>query len=124
MVKFCECIILLFFSINIINANNSTNSTNSTNSKYVSKCENAIASEVKECKDKLLDEEKELNYRCCLFKGTKDGVQKHFCDLLLEEETTDDYIFDMKQNGYTEASMECKSFYLHLSILFLILIVL
>lgn len=118
MVNFYQFIFFLFFSINIINANNDTNST------YESKCEGAIASEVKECKDKLLEEEKDASYRCCLFKGTKNGVQKHFCDLILEEDNTDDYEKDMEQSGYTEVSMKCKSFYLHLSILFLILILL
>ena len=90
------------------------------------KCEEVVASTVDECRDKISQEYKNSGYHCCLQKGTKDGVQKSICRYLTEEDYADikDYIGDIKDGGYTDVSVDCKSYYLQLGILSLFLFLL
>ena len=124
MAKFYYCIILLFYSINIINAD-SKNSTNSTNSTFSTKCVGR-ASSSSECFDKITEDEKEVGDHCCFFQAKDHNVQTSIC-VILEDETysnLDDYISYQRQVGYEEVKIDCKSFYLSLSLFYLILILL
>ena len=120
MAKFYYCFILLFYSINIINAD-----TNNTNNDYKSNC-NGHASLSSECFDKILDVEKDDNFHCCFLKAKENNNQNTFCSLLDEEAflNINDYIESQQHFEYEVLEVDCKSFYLSLSLLYLILILL
>ena len=79
-----------------------------------------------ECVNKFGDDDRNAGYYCCYAKAKKDGVQKSECVFLLEEQYDEikDYIGSIKDQGYKDVSVECKSYYLQLGVLSLLLILL
>ena len=94
---------------------------------YVSDCEKTTnPSSKSECVDKLSTYEKEESYHCCFVSGKKDGVTQKKCEFISNEEYKNigDVKGDYEDSGYKEVSVECKSYFLHLSLLSLLLILL
>ena len=89
------------------------------------KCEEVVASTVDECRDKISQEYKNSGYHCCLLVGKK-NVQNSMCKYLTEEDYNDinDYIGDIEDSGYKDVSVDCKSYYLQIGILSLLLFLL
>ena len=89
-------------------------------------CEEQGASSVDECRGKISDALKNSGYHCCLQKGKKDGVEKTMCRYLTEEEYDEikDYIGDIEDSGFKDVKVDCKSYYLQLGILSLLLFLL
>ena len=91
-----------------------------------SACEGASASTVDECKGKISDSLKNSGYHCCLQKGKSGGVEKTMCKYLTEEvyDNIKDYIGDIEDSGFDDVSVDCKSYYLQIGILSLLLFLL
>ena len=89
---------------------------------YQSKCEEVPANEQSECKDYLQDEEKEEDYYCCFVEFKKGETLTKFCDLI-HKDASDDYKIDLEQQGKKEVVVACKAYYLYLSLLSLIIII-
>ena len=90
--------------------------------EYLSKCEEMKPNDQSECKDYLQDEEKEAGFDCCFVKYKKDQISTSFCDLI-EKDSEDDYKISLQQEGKNEVVVTCKAYYLYLSLLSLILII-
>ena len=69
--------------------------------EYESKCDDVAANEQSECKDYLLDEEKEIGLDCCFVKFKKDGILSRFCHSM-EKDSANDYKIYLQQEGKTE----------------------
>ena len=96
------------------------------NANDISNCEEVTASTVDECNGKISDALKKSGYHCCLLVGKKNGVEKSMCTYLTEEDYDNikDYIGDVKDSGYGDVSVDCKSYYLQIGILSLLLFLL
>ena len=94
--------------------------------KTKSDCDGIAASSTNECVDKFSQEDRDGGYYCCFAKAKKNGVSKSECMSLIEEEVDDldNYIGLLEEQGYTDVSVNCKSFYLQLGLLSLLLILL
>ena len=90
-----------------------------------SKCEGA-GSSTYECVNKFEDDDRAAGYYCCYEKAKKNGVQVSDCVFLLDDDYDDikNYIGSIKDDGYTDVSVDCKSYYLQLGVLSLLLILL
>ena len=79
-----------------------------------------------DCVNKLGDDDRNAGYYCCYEKAKKDGVEKSDCVFLIEEQYKEikDYIGSIKDQGYKDVSVDCKSYYLQLGVLSLLLILL
>ena len=91
-----------------------------------SNCEGVTASTVDECNGKMTEAFKKSGYHCCLLKGKKNYVENSMCKYLTEEDYNDinDYIGDIEDSGYKDVSVDCKSYYLQIGILSLLLFLL
>ena len=89
-------------------------------------CKGVSASSVNECVDRISQSYKNSGYHCCLEQGKKNGVLKSICSYLTEEkyDNIKDYIGDIKDAGYKDVSVDCKSYYLQIGILSLLLFLL
>ena len=101
-------------------------SINYVHNQTLDDCEGASATTVSECNEKISQELKNSDYHCCLQQGKKDGVKKSMCTYLTDEAYKDikDHIGDLEDAGYEDASIDCKSYYLQLGILSLLLFLL
>ena len=90
-----------------------------------SNCEGVTASTVDECNGKISDALKKSGYHCCLLVGKK-NVQNSMCKYLTEEDYDNikDYIGYVEDSGYDDVSVDCKSYYLQIGILSLLLFLL
>ena len=81
----------------------------------------------KDCSQKLTESEKNSGAYCCLFTGTRkdNEYQDNQCMKLNKDEydNIDDKIKD-KENTHTNPSIDCKSYYLHISIIIILLFLL
>ena len=84
------------------------------------------ASSTYDCVDLFTDSERAGGYYCCYEKAKKGSVQVSDCVLLEEDDRNDisSYIGTIKDQGFKDVSVFCKSFYLHLGVLSLLLILL
>ena len=84
------------------------------------------ASSTYDCVDLFTDSERAGGYYCCYEKAKKNGVQVSDCVFLLDDDYDDikNYIGSIKDDGYTDVSVDCKSYYLQLGVLSLLLILL
>ena len=89
-------------------------------------CDGIKASSTYDCVDLYSQSDREGGYYCCYEKAKKNGVSKSECVMLLEDEYDDikNYIGNIKDQGFTDVSVDCKSFYLQLGVLSLLLILL
>ncbi len=91
-----------------------------------SACEDGqSASSVDDCINKIGQSYKNSGYHCCLQKGKKNGREESMCKYLTEEDykDVDDYIGDL-EDGYNDVTVNCKSYYLQIGILSLLLFLL
>ena len=92
---------------------------------YDSKCK-GYASTVDECIDLLYEYEKDAGDRCCLFSGKEKGESTLIkqCTVVDEEGYRNINDFKAAQFGYRyeDVKLECKSHYLYLPILYLLII--
>ena len=93
------------------------------------RCEEKKASSEIECASILKEEEKNEGFHCCYFSGKDTNGENIFkCTFLNNEEykNLEETTYNMMDQGYTEPFIKCadesSSFYLKLSILYLILI--
>ena len=86
-----------------------------------------IVSSTQECLDKLTEEEDEYNFKCCHVTANKrDGSTVSECQLLAEEEHKNikEFKNSLKDDGYQDPKVDCKSNYLQITLLTLLLFVL
>ena len=109
--------ILLIILLSISYVHNADDGTN---------CEGATASTVDECRGKISDALKNSGYHCCLLVGKKNDVENSICKYLTEEDYDNikDYIGYVEDSGYDDVSVDCKSYYLQIGILSLLLFLL
>jgi hypothetical protein len=108
-------LLIILLSINYVhNADGSSN------------CEDVSASTVDECNSKISDALKQSGYHCCFVKGRKNHVENSICKYLTEEEYDDikNYKGFLEDSGYQDVSVDCKSYYLQIGILSLLLFLL
>lgn len=94
--------------------------------QYTSKCDGTQASTLSECLELLLPEEKDSDFHCCFTQAKKNGVKNSQCDLISDSDynSIKHYIGDYEDHGYSEVSVDCKSYFLQLSLLYLLLFLL
>ena len=109
--------ILLIILLSISYVHNADDGTN---------CEGATASTVDECRGKISDALKNSGYYCCFQQGKKNGVLNSICKYLTEDDylNINDYIGDVEDSGYKDVTVDCKSYYLQIGILSLLLFLL
>ena len=103
----------------------------SSDDNVFDRCEGKIASSEIECASNLKDEEKKEGYHCCYFTGKNAIGQNIFqCKFLNNEEykDLDGTSNNILDEGFTDISIKCPdesiSYYLQLSLFYLILILL
>ena len=114
--------ILLIILISICYVHNDGTSTTVDGKEA---CEKNGGSSVNECIEKISQSLKNSGYHCCLQKAKKGTVQT-MCKYLTEDEYDNikDYIGDIEDSGYDDVSVDCKSYYLQIGILSLLLFLL
>jgi len=125
MVKHYILLIILLSICYVHNENEGTSGGTATVDGKAA-CEEIGASSVNECVDKISQSYKNSGYHCCLQKGKKGDNTKTICRYLTEDEYDNikDYIGDIKDAGYKDVSVDCKSYYLQIGILSLLLFLL
>ena len=91
-----------------------------------SPCEKIVPSTVEDCLGKETEDEKEYEWHCCYESKKSNGVVSNQCSLLSKESYNNikDYVGVLKDQKYEDIDIKCKSFYLQISLLLLILYVL
>ena len=87
-------------------------------------CDYTLVSSTQECLDLLNDEEAEYNYKCCYVTSKeKGGISLSECRLIPQEvyKNIDDYIDDLRDQNYEDPKVDCKSNYLQITLLSLLL---
>ena len=91
------------------------------------KCSDGGGSSTYECVNKFGDDDRNAGYYCCYEKAkNKEGREVSDCVFLLDDQYDDmkNYIGSIKDQGYKDVSVDCKSYYLQLGVLSLLLILL
>ena len=91
-------------------------------------CNGEAKNSAKEC-SKLFSKEEQEESLCCFVIGTFNGEDIRECQEFPKlnkekSEAIDFYEQELENDGYTNVQVECKSYYLQMSLLFLILILL
>ena len=87
-------------------------------------CDRTTASSTQECLDLLNDEEEEYGYKCCYVTGKENGVTTLSECRLLEPEDykyIDDYKDSLKTPSLKNPEVDCKSYFLQITLLSLLL---
>ena len=100
----------------------------SSDDNVFDRCEGKIASSVIECASIINDEDKNKGFHCCYFTAKKTNGEKIFnCKFLNNEEYKDLDGTVNNIDGFTDISIKCpdesNSYYLKLSLFYLILII-
>ena len=93
-----------------------------------SDCDMIVPSKKKDCYEGLSDEDKEDFSYCCFFKGKKEKIGPYgdACQPLTKEEYNNikQYITDVESLGAQVDKLDCKSNYLNISLLILVILLL
>ena len=81
-----------------------------------------IVSSTQECQDKLTEDDLEYGYKCC-YHSSKGNNALSECRLLFPEDYKNikSVIGELKDQGYEDPSVDCKSNYLQITLLTLLL---